>query len=72
MIPAQVTPRERFHALMAFQPVDRLPVLEWAGWWTDTIDRWHGEGLDPALTDRPDWNFNLARVFYASGADGMP
>ena len=52
MIPAQVTPRERFHALMAFQPVDRLPLLEWAGWWTDTIDRWHGEGLDPAMTDR--------------------
>ncbi|MBN1435987.1 MAG: hypothetical protein JW936_02835 [Sedimentisphaerales bacterium] len=37
--------RERFQKLMAFEPVDRLPVLEWAPWWTDTIDRWRKEGL---------------------------
>lgn len=37
--------RERFHAIMNFQPFDRLPLLEWAGWWDQTIDRWHGEGL---------------------------
>jgi hypothetical protein len=37
---------------MQFQPVDRLPLLEWASWWTETIARWHGEGLDPAMTDR--------------------
>ena len=30
---------------MNFQPVDRLPVWEWAMWWDKTIDRWHGEGL---------------------------
>ena len=36
---------ERFHAVMNFQPVDRLPRIEWAAWWGQTIDRWKAEGL---------------------------
>jgi hypothetical protein len=44
--------RERFHAVMGSQPFDRLPLLEWAGWWDKTIERWHGEGLPTDLTDR--------------------
>ncbi|HOZ49714.1 MAG TPA: uroporphyrinogen decarboxylase family protein [Candidatus Hydrogenedentes bacterium] len=43
--------RERFHAVMHFQPVDRLPVIEWATWWDQTIARWHGEGLPEDLVD---------------------
>ena len=39
---------------MGFEPFDRLPVLEWAGWWKRTIERWHGEGLPAELTDRYD------------------
>ena len=27
-----------------------LPCIEWATWWNLTLDRWHTEGLDPALT----------------------
>ena len=38
--------RERFHAVMNFQPVDRLPWVEWASWWDKTLDRWFAEGLD--------------------------
>ncbi len=49
-----MTPRERFQAVMGFRPFDRLPVVEWAGWWNQTIDRWHGEGLPTSLTDRYD------------------
>ena len=49
-----MTPRERFHAVANFKPFDRLPLLEWASWWDETLDRWHGEGLDPALTDQYD------------------
>ena len=41
---------ERFRAVMAGQPVDRLPRIEWALWWDKTISRWQGEGL--ALDDR--------------------
>ena len=40
---------ERFRAVMNFQPVDRLPVWEWAMWWDQTIARWHGEGLPREL-----------------------
>jgi len=46
--------RERFHAVMSFQPFDRLPLIEWASWWDKTIARWRTEGLPPHLTDRYD------------------
>jgi len=36
---------ERFRAVMNFQPVDRLPCIEWATWWDKTVERWRGEGL---------------------------
>ena len=52
---------ERFRAVMNFQPVDRLPLWEWAMWWDKTIERWHGEGLPRALAfDRV---FDIARWF---------
>ncbi len=47
-----MTTRERFRALAGFRPVDRLPIVEWAGWWDVTLDRWHSEGLPADLTDR--------------------
>jgi uroporphyrinogen-III decarboxylase len=40
---------ERFRAVMNFQPVDRLPVWEWAMWWDKTIERWKQEGLPQHL-----------------------
>jgi hypothetical protein len=40
---------ERFRAVMNFEPVDRLPVIEWAMWWDLTIERWKGEGLPREL-----------------------
>ena len=42
---------QRFKALMAFEPVDRLPRVEWAPWWNQTLERWHGEGLPADLSD---------------------
>lgn len=42
---------ERFRAVMAFQPVDRLPRWEWATWWDKTIARWVNEGLEVGLAD---------------------
>jgi len=46
-----MTHRQRFRAVMNFQPFDRLPILEWAPWWKDTLARWHAEGLPGELTD---------------------
>jgi hypothetical protein len=40
---------ERFKAVMAFQPVDRLPKWEWAMWWDKTLARWRSEGLPDRL-----------------------
>lgn len=49
---SEMTTRERFQAAMNFQPFDRLPMLEWAGWWDKTLERWRTEGLSAELTDR--------------------
>jgi len=46
--------RERFKAVMNFEPFDRLPMVEWASWWNKTIERWHTEGLPAEITDRYD------------------
>jgi hypothetical protein len=40
---------ERFRAVLNFEAVDRLPRWEWAMWWDQTIERWHGEGLSRKL-----------------------
>ncbi|MFO7637408.1 MAG: uroporphyrinogen decarboxylase family protein [Clostridia bacterium] len=32
------------------KPADRLPMMEWAGWWDKTIERWRGEGLPMELS----------------------
>ncbi len=49
----EMTGRERFRAVMNFEPFDRLPIIEWAGWWGDTLERWRSEGL-PADLGGPD------------------
>lgn len=61
----KMTTRERFHAVMNFQPFDRLPIIEWAVWWGETIRRWHGEGLDPAITDRYELYRHFGQDVYA-------
>lgn len=44
------TVRSRFQKVMRGEvPEDRLPCLEWAGWWDQTINRWRGEGLPAEL-----------------------
>jgi len=42
---------DRFNAVMNFQPIDRLPQVEWAVWWDKTIERWKKEGLPSSLSD---------------------
>ena len=62
-----MTTRERFQALMQFQPFDRLPLVEWATWWGDTLDRWRTEGLAEDFSVNPsdplEANCQLARFF---------
>ncbi len=60
-----MTHQERFHAIMNYQPVDRMPVY-YFGTWRETKERWRNEGLlDVAAAARsggpqlpemdPDW-----------------
>lgn len=50
---------ERFRAVMNFQPVDRLPIWEWAMWWDETLARWKNEGLPAHLNSV----FEIAQFF---------
>ena len=34
---------------MRFEPFDRLPMIEWASWWSETLTRWYDEGLPRSL-----------------------
>lgn len=49
-----MTTRERFRAVVSGQPFDRLPIIEWASWWNQTIDRWRGEALPAGVSGRYD------------------
>lgn len=39
-----MTPRQRFLATLDFQPVDRLPLMDFS-YWDETIDAWREQGL---------------------------
>ncbi len=41
--------RERCEAWLRREPLDRLPVVEWAPWWDLTLQRWRREGLPADL-----------------------
>ncbi len=45
-----MTELERFHACMAYQPVDHPPFWDW-GAWPETIQRWRSEGYRPGVSD---------------------
>jgi uroporphyrinogen decarboxylase len=47
----EMTPRERFLATAAFEPLDRPFRMETIGFWHETLARWHGEGLPPGIAD---------------------
>jgi hypothetical protein len=42
----ELNSRERFRRILNFEPVDRMPMIEWAPTWNLTADRWVSEGLD--------------------------
>ena len=45
-----MTNRERFQSVLNFEkPDDRLPMIEWASWWGETIQAWRSQGLPADL-----------------------
>ena len=59
--------RQRFQAVMNFEPFDRLPLVEWAMWWDKTVARWHGEGLPAHIQDRYDLYRHFGLDMYYQG-----
>jgi hypothetical protein len=51
MVTDKLTTVDRFGRVADFQEVDRLPVVEWAGYWNKTVDRWRGEGLPDTVAN---------------------
>jgi hypothetical protein len=56
--------RDRFRAVMNFEPFDRLPMVEWATWWDKTIQRWRNEGLPAEVKGRYDIYSHLGMEIY--------
>ncbi|MDR1598998.1 MAG: hypothetical protein LBS11_03885 [Oscillospiraceae bacterium] len=48
---AGLTSRELFRRVMAFEPVERIPAIEWATWWDKTLRNWGEQGL--IIPDEP-------------------
>ena len=44
-----MTNRERFQAVLRGRPMERMPMVEWASWWPETVKQWRKEGLFPQL-----------------------
>ena len=51
-------PRERFWGVINRTKIDRLPVIEWAPWWDQTLDRWHEDGLPRSLVKERGWEIS--------------
>ncbi|MEM1848890.1 MAG: uroporphyrinogen decarboxylase family protein [Thermofilaceae archaeon] len=62
---AQLTRRERFLRVFTYRDVDRLPDVEF-GYWSDTLRRWHREGLPEWVTDdyKADLYFGFENWFW--------
>lgn len=59
--------RERFHALMHYQPVDRCPIIDF-GFWDETLVFWHEQGLPPSV-DKSTIHSFLGMDFSMAGMD---
>jgi uroporphyrinogen decarboxylase len=59
-----MTPRERFLKVLSFEPVDRIPLMDF-GYWEETIANWHREGLPDNVntTNEVEDYFGLDRGF---------
>ena len=56
-----MTVRERFQRVMAFQPVDQIPAVEWASWWDLTLRNWAAQGLDTHAEGPHSMNASVAK-----------
>ena len=47
-----MTSRERLSAVLSGEKADRLPVIEWAGWWEQTLEKWKEQNPNCPMEQR--------------------
>jgi len=57
---------ERFRNYIDGKEIDRLPMIEWAPFWTETLERWAKEGVDTKINSF----FDYRRIQREFGLDG--
>lgn len=62
-----MTAGERWRAVVSGEPIDRLPIVEWAPWWHLTYERWQREGIKTGPYNGAQAVLDLQRAF---GLDG--
>ena len=72
-----MTNRERFQAVLNLQmPDDRLPAVEWAPWWDQTIRNWWKQGLPRDLSWRQINTYlgldPMVQIAYPTGTPELP
>ena len=60
-----MTNYERFEKVLNFEKPDRMPVIEWAPWWDQTIKRWHTEGMPEDINNY----YDICRYFELDPVD---
>lgn len=50
--------RERFRRTMHYENPDRLPFYQFIGFWSETINRWYGEGLPTGMSVQDYFGFD--------------
>ncbi len=62
-----MTTRERFNHVLHWRKPDRVPNMDF-GYWTETLDVWHAQGLPLDITD----NVKAEQYFGLEGVDSLP
>ena len=60
----EMSNRDRFRALMEYQPLDRVPNYE-VGVWPQTKERWASEGLNPDILH---WDWFTGEEYFGMDA----
>jgi len=56
---------ERFDAFFSRRgKLDRLPIIEWAGWWDKTTDQWKKQGMSPDVNPSRYWDLDPLVQFW--------
>jgi len=70
-----MTNRQRFVNALNFAPADRLPMIEWASWWDETLESWQRQGVPAGLDSQglfDYWSLDDHRQFWlGAGSNEM-